>query len=83
MIPIILLKWNWVSLWIVLSRSSTHYSHIIDGSLVWYMLLKINQQKDIKMRVWLETLTYKNCTSLSLSIKDYMKIILIIYTYYV
>ena len=59
MIPITLLKWDWVTLWIVLSRSSTQYSHIVDGSLVWCMLLKIKQQNDIRMRVWFRTLTYK------------------------
>ena len=36
------------------------------------------------MRMWLETSTYKkNCTSLSLPIKDCMGVILIIYTHYV
>ena len=59
MIPITLLKWDWVTLWIVLLRSSTNYAHIMDVSLVWYMLLKIKQQNDIRMRVWYETLTYK------------------------
>ena len=82
MIPIILLKWDWVTLWIGLSRSSTHHSHIVDGSLVWCMLLKLKQQKDIRMEVWLGTSTYiKKNTSLSLPIKDYMRVILIIYTH--
>ena len=83
MIPITLLKWDWVTLCIGLSRSSTHYSHIVDVSLVWCMLLKLKQQKDIRMRVWLGTSTYiKKNTSLSLPIKDYMGVILIIYIMY-
>ena len=53
------MKWNWVTLWIVLSRFSTHHSHIVDRSLVWCMLLTINNKNDIRMRVWLETSTYK------------------------
>ena len=60
MIPITLLKWNWVTLWIGLSKFSTHYSHIMDGSLVLCMLLKIKQQKkNMRMRVWLGISTYK------------------------
>ena len=35
------------------------------------------------MRVWLETLTYKNYTFFSLPIKDYIRVILIIYIHYV
>ena len=64
------MKWDWVTLWIVLSKS---------------MLLKINnkKEKDIRMRVWFGTSIYNKLSSFSLPIKDYMGVILIIYAHYV
>ena len=58
------MKWDWVILWIILSRFSTHYSHIVDESLVWCMLLKINNKNDIRMRVWVGISTYKKIVHL-------------------
>ena len=72
MIPITLLKWDWATLWIGLSRFSTHYSHIVDGSLVVYVVKNKITKKTWEWECGSEPQLIKNCTSLSLLIKDYM-----------
>ena len=72
MILVTLLNWDWVTLWIGLSRSSTHYSSIVNELLVWCMLLK--KKKTWKWECGLGPRLIKNCTSLSILIKYYTRV---------